>query len=122
MDYHDSGNETKAVWNMDDEILKIIKDLKICFLKSMQGWKLEDAYWYLNLMCMECDAKLKTKEQEDIENKLQKLEQLRQTCKTNGHNNIGEFYKELRNLYKEINRLMKEHGIWFREAEDDMGL
>jgi len=122
MDYNDPSSDGKAVWNMDDEILKIIKDLKICFLKSMQGWKLEDAYWYLDLMCMECDAKLKDTEQKEIEGKLQELEQMRQTCKINGHSNVGEFYKGLRNLYKELNRLMKEHGIWFREAEDDVGL
>jgi len=119
MDYQDSNSDGKAVWNMDDEILKIIKDLKRCFLESMMHWKLEDAYWYIDLMCMECYAELNTTEQEKIDGELKKLEILRQTCKTNGNKNIGEFYKELRNLYKEINCLMVKHQVWFRKFEDD---
>jgi len=112
----------KAVWNIDDEILKIIKDLKIVFLKSMKEWKLEDAYWFLDLICMECDAKLKTTEQKEIDNLLKILEKNREDFQKNGKEKSGEFYVNLRNLYKKINRLMKEHGIWFREFEDDVGL
>lgn len=114
--------EEKAVWNIDDEILKIIKDLKISFLNSLKEWKLEDAYWFLDLICTECDAKLKDDEQKDIENKLKELEDKRQEYSKNGKEKKGEFYFQLRTLYKTINRLMKEHGVWFREREEDVGL
>jgi len=122
MSYEDSNDEKKVIWNMDDEILKIIQELKRCFLRSLMDWNLEDTYWYLDLICTECDAKFTPKEQADIENKLKILEKLRQTSKNNGHKGAGEFYKELRNLYKEINRLMVSHGVWFRESDDDSGL
>jgi hypothetical protein len=120
--YADESTDEKAVWNIDDEILKIIKDLKICFLKSMRDWKLEDAYWYLDLMCMECDAKLKDTEQKEIEDELKSLEKQRKLCKSNSQESAGELYKGMRELYKKLNRLMKSHGVWFREMEDDGGL
>ena len=104
---------------MDDEILKIVKDLKRCFLESMMCWKLEDSYWYLDLILMECDARLTPTEKNEIETKLKALEKLRQVCKNDGQKSAGEFYKELRNLYKEINGLMTLHGVWFRQFEDD---
>ena len=109
----------KAVWNIDDEILKIIKDLKVIFLMHMKDWRLEDAYWKLDLICMECDAKLKAVEKTEIEKDLKNLETNRQNFVKNGKEKAGEFYVNLRNLYKKINRLMKEHGVWFREFEDD---
>jgi len=112
----------KAVWNIDDEILKIIKDLKVIFLMHMKDWRLEDAYWKLDLICMECDAKLKLPEQKEIEEDLKSLEKYRQDFAKNGKERAGEFYVRLRDLYKKLNRMMKEHGVWFREMEDDVGL
>ena len=109
----------KAKWNMDDEILKIIRELKISFLNSMKNWELEEAFWILDLICVECDAKLKSKEQEYIENELSELEKLREEYSKDAREVSGKLYIKLRKLYKEINRLMKKHGVWFREFEDD---
>jgi hypothetical protein len=109
----------KAIWNMDDEILKIIKDLKILFLRHLKDWNLEDAYWVLDTICMECDAKLKSKERKEIEDALEILEKNRGKFAYNERLKAGEFYINLRNLYIKINRLMKQHGVWFREAVDD---
>ena len=109
----------KSVWNIDDEILKIIKDLKILFLKYMKDWKLEDAYWTLDLVCMECDAKLKSEERDDVKADLKTLETNRQVFLKDENKNRGEFYVSLRDLYKKINLLMKRHGVWFREHEDN---
>lgn len=124
MTYGSYGKEEseKAVWNIDDEILKIIKDLKIVFLMHMKDWKLEDAYWKLRLICVECDAKLKDTERTEIENDLKTLETNRKSFAGNGKEKAGEFYFNLENLYKRINKLMKKHGVWFREFEDDVGL
>lgn len=121
MVYEEKEGE-KAVWNIDDEILKIIKDLKIIFLIHMKDWKLEEAYWKLRLICVECDAKLNSTEQKEVEEALKLLETNRQTFAKNGKEKAGEFYFNLENLYKKINNLMKEHGVWFREMEDDVGL
>jgi len=118
--YSSSYNQTdKAVWNMDDEILKIIKDLKIVFLRHLKNWNLEDAYWILDIICMECDAKLKDKERDDIERDLDELEKNRKKYSSQAREKAGIFYINLRNLYKKINRLMKRHGVWFREVQDD---
>lgn len=119
---YEEKESDKAVWNIDDEILKIIKDLKVIFLMHMKDWRLEDAYWKLDLMCMECDAKLKKDERKEIESDLKILETNRQTFSKDGKEKAGEFYVNMRNLYKKLNRMMKEHGVWFREFEDDEGL
>jgi hypothetical protein len=118
MAYEEKENE-KSVWNIDDEILKIIKDLKSIFIIHMKDFRLEDAYWKLDALCMECDARLNNKEREEIENALKILEGNRQTYSKNGKGQAGEFYVNLRNLYKKINRMMVEHGVWFRAFEDD---
>ena len=120
--YQTESQNEKAVLNMDDEILKIIKDLKVMFLISMKEWKLENAYWYLDLMATEVDAKLRDEEQKDVEKDLEDLEKKRVGYNKNGKEKIGEFYVSLKTLYKKINRLMKLHGVWFREQEDDEGL
>lgn len=122
-DYNNQNTSgEKAVWNIDDEILKIIKDLKVVFLKHLMNWELEDAYWVLDLICMECDAKLKKTEKEEVEKSLKKLEDDRKKYSFNTKEMAGDFYVGLRDLYKQINNLMKIHGVWFREFEDDEGL
>ena len=118
MDYKKEDSE-KAIWNIDDEILKIIKELKVAFLLYMKSFMLEEAYWVLDLICIECDAKLKEKEQKEIEEDLKILEFNRQKFIKMDRNRYGEFYVNLRNLYKKINRLMKAHGVWFREFEEN---
>lgn len=114
--------DKKAIWNIDDEILKIIKELKLSFIISMKNWQLEDAYWFIDLICMECDAKLLDQEKLDIETQLKQLEAQRAEYNMSDKRTAGIFYVNLRDLYKKINWLMKEHGVWFRERDDDDGL
>ncbi len=120
--YQNEPSQEKAVWNIDDEILKIIKDLKVMFLLAMRDWRLEDAHWYLDLMCTECDAKLKKSERTEMDTDSNDLEKARKEYLGNNKKFGGKFYVQLKNLYKKLNLLMKEHGVWFREQEDDEGL
>lgn len=114
--------EQKAVWNIDDEILKIVKDLKIAFLLCMRQWNLEDAYWNLDLIYMEISAKFKEEEKKEVEGLFINLEKVRVIYLNDKKSKKGDFYINLRNLYKKINTLAKEHGLWFREEYDDEGL
>jgi len=117
-----SSEKDQAVWNIDDEILKIIRELKVLFLRALIEMKLEDAYMFLDLICGEEDAKLTDTESKEIEGSLKVLEEQRQEYLKDMKKNGGAFFIQLRTLYKRTNKLMKEHGIWFREQEDDVGL
>lgn len=115
--------EKRAVWNIDDEILKIIKIMKESFLTNLLAWDLEQSYWILLLILAECDAKIKENERKEINEKIKELETVRRNyLKEKNSSNAGKFYKNLIELYKKMNLLMKEHGVWFREMEDDVGL
>jgi len=112
----------QTVWNIDDEILKIIKDLKVDFLRNMKHWNLEEAFFDLILICSECDAKLREEERNSIASDISKLEEVRKEVQKNkGRKGKEKLYVDLLKTYKKINKFMKEHGVWFREY-DDSGL
>jgi len=111
------GDTSEAIWNMDDEILKIIKYLKVVFLNNMKEWKLDDAYWTLTLIHMEIDAKLKKTEQTKLEEEMKELENHRRNF-LEDKKKSGMFFVKLEKIMIKINRKMKEHGCWFRERED----
>jgi len=121
--YYQSSSETKkAEWNMDDEILKIIKELKSLFIIYMNEWDLKNAYFILRQLRMEIDAKLKPDEQKEAESKMGELENKRREYLKNQKEKKGEFYRSCEKYYIFLNRLMKDHGLFFREKMEDEGL
>jgi len=107
----------KTLWNMDDAVLKAICRLKLLFTFYMQMWKLDDAYWILRIMRAEMESKLKEEEQDTIEAEMEKLEQTRKNYLIQKIKR-GEFFLVLENYYILLNRLMKKHGLYFREKDD----
>jgi len=108
----------KTVWNMDEAVLKTIKDLKTAFLVLMQTWRLDNAYWIIRNIRMEIDAKLKEKEQTIVDKKLKDLEEKRKEYLQDKNKKRGEFYFYLEDYYILLNRYMKKHGLYFREGDD----
>ena len=116
-----SDSETlKAEWNMDDSVLKSVLMLKYQFIEAMKSWNLDGAYWIIRQIRMEVEAKFKLKEQEQVEEDILELEQLRNAW-FKDKKLKGKFYRGLENFMIILNRLMKKHGLYFRE-HDDSGL
>jgi len=119
MSWNDSET-LKAEWNMDDSVLKSVLMLKYQFIEAMKTWKLDQAYWIARQIRMEVEAKFKVKEQEQLDSDILELEQLR-TDYFKNKKLKGKFYRGLENFNIILNRLMKKHGLYFRE-HDDSGL
>lgn len=108
----------KAVWNMDEAILKTISELKRGFIIKIHRWELEEAYWTLRDLRMEIDSKLKDKEQEKAKTELNNLEKTREDYLKDKKAKKGEFYVACEKYYLLLNRYMKVHGLYFRESDD----
>lgn len=108
----------KAIWNMDEAILKTIHYLKTEFILKIHKWQLEEAYWTLRDIRMEIDSKLKGEEQKNAERKLRSLEKKRVEYLKNKKEKSGEFYIACEQYYLLLNRNMKIHGLYFRESDD----
>ena len=116
----DNSETLKAEWNMDDSVLKSVLMLKYQFIEAMKGWNLDGAYWIVRQIRMEVEAKFKEKEQEQLANDILELEELR-TNYFKDKSLKGKYYRGLENFNIILNRLMKKHGLYFRE-HDDSGL
>jgi hypothetical protein len=120
-DYNEGGAD-KAIWNMDDSVLKTLWYLKNLFIQQKQSWNLDKAYWTLRNIWMESEAKFNQKERDEIAKKINNLEKTRKEFVKDKTNYEGIFYVELEKTYIALNRLMKSNGMFFREGEDDEGL
>ena len=120
--YKGSSEAKKAEWNMDDEILKIIRQLKSLFIIYINDWDLKNAYFILRQLRMEVDAKLSPEEQKEAEKKMEKLEDKRKEYLEEEKEKRGDFYSSCEKYYIFLNRLMKHHGLFFREKMEDEGL
>lgn len=108
----------KAVWNMDEAILKTIHYLKTEFILKIHKWQLEEAYWTLRDIRMEIDSKLKGEEQKTAKNELNELEKRRKDYLKDKKKEKGKFYVACEQYYILLNRYMKIHGLYFRESDD----
>ena len=135
------GEENQqAVWNFDGAEAQVLYSLKERFIWEMREWDLESAYWTVRAIRMEIDAKLnrgKKKMIEEFEKDLGK--EIKETEKDfvdrimkevdnerdiflNSQKNDevkGRFYFILEKFYMEICYIMKKHGLYFREGEDN---
>lgn len=117
----DYDTTLKSEWNMDDAVLKQILLLKYKFLNYLHTWDLNNAYFTLREVWSEVDAKFKPLEQEFCKETIDELEQKRNEWLSNQNKFKGEFYHAIQEVYIMFNRLMKKHGLYFRE-HDDSGL
>ena len=121
MAYQDYDNTLKAEWNMDDAMLKHILLLKHNFVQSIHTWDLNSAYFTLREVWMEVEAKFKPKERGRLRKMIKELEIVRNEYFKDQRHLKGKFFSSLQNGMIKLNRLMKKHGLYFRE-HDDSGL
>lgn len=117
---YNTDYKEQTEWNMDDEVCKIIKDMKKSFLVNLKQWQLDEAYWDLNLIWGEIDSLLDDSERAKIENDMKILEKVRKT--KNNKEERGEYWMKLHNVYRELCQLMQEHGVYFRIQYEEEGL
>ena len=108
--------EQESIWNSDNIEHILLFEIKTSFISNMKSWNLEGAYWDLRLLRMEFDAKLSDTEQKKIETDTKELEDARLTLinSKNNSSKSGDFFLKLEGFYLLLNRLMKEHGLYFR--------
>lgn len=124
---YESSYETQAKWNMDDEVLKIVRDIKMSFLTNIKSWDLDNSYFDLVLFYAEIKAKFKDKEKVIFDKFFSDLEKSRdkflKANNTDKRKLSSGLYAQILNVYSELNTLCKAHGLWFRESlDDDRGL
>jgi len=137
----------QAVWNFDAAELLLLFQLKAEFINNLKTWNLDGAYWSVRNLRMETDAKLsrfsgkklhileaeieeaktnpkekKKTEKEEVDEQLADLENhrdlyLRERKPTTEMR--GTYYMKLEAFYMKLCLLMKIHGIYFREGEDN---
>ncbi len=121
--YYDSDVRTEgaSVWNMDDAQLMRVNNLLNLSNYYFHNWDLENLYWSLRGLRREVNAKLKPEEVEESDKKLKEL-----TSKRNLWISLKitqqEFFQNCEDYYIYLTRLMKKHGLFYREWEDDGGL
>ncbi len=118
--YKDKRYKDQTEWNMDDEVCKIIRDLKISFNINLKIWDLEQAYWDLMLLWGELDSLLDPGERKKIKTGMGDLENIRNT--KNNKKDRGDYWMGMHEMYRKMCRLMQEHGVYFRIQMEEEGL
>lgn len=120
---YQSSFEEQAKWNMDQEVLKMVIDIKMSFLTNLKNWKLEDAYFDLLLFYSEVKAKFSEEQKEELDQLFSELNKKRNEFNKSSTAQkkmmISEYFPLFSNLYSELNTVCKVNGLWFRESAYD---
>lgn len=120
---YQSSFEEQAKWNMDQEVLKVVIDIKMSFLTNLKNWKLEDAYFDLLLFYSEVKAKFSEEQKEELDELFSKLNKKRnefnKSSTVQKKMMISEYFPLFSDLYSELNTVCKVNGLWFRESAYD---
>jgi hypothetical protein len=135
---------TQSEWNFDGAENELIFALKLNIATKLRSWNLEGAFWDLRSLKIEIDSKLgrakkKLKEyltdeenakpenqeakseKQECDELLVELEEIRAVYVTFPKPSEAQrvfFLKELENFYMHLCRLMKIHGMYFRDGGD----
>lgn len=117
-------SDIQATWNSDDIQLAQIFQIKHNLIDLFSTKNLEEIYWLARALWRELDAKMTEKEQEAFQGAIKRLEDKRKelTYSENKIETEKEFYLLLEALYMDLCRMMKDHGLYFREQFDERGL
>lgn len=120
---YQSSFEEQAKWNMDQEVLKVVIDIKMSFLTNLKNWKLEDAYFDLLLFYSEVKAKFSEEQKEELDQLFSELNKKRNEFNKSSTAQkkmmISEYFPLFSDLYSELNTVCKVNGLWFRESAYD---
>ena len=131
-------NTQKSIWNFDGAQLYNLFQIKTKFLEYLLEWDLENCYWMLRFMRMELDSKLsrgsriklerdeskpeaKTEKiyVDELQNDVDSVRNEYLNYKSPTQIQTTEFFLKLESYYMELCYLMKKHGLYFREGDDN---
>ena len=101
---------------MDDERMKALNINLLMCEDSFLNWDIENIYIYLRAIFRMISGKLREEEFKGVQDLFKDVEELRRKSDDNSKN--VELYNQLDNIYIYLNRLMKHHGLFFREGRD----
>lgn len=116
-----------AIWNMDEQKLKRIDELLTLTEAQFLTWDLDNLYWTLRGIRRQINSKLKKgsgkiddnqNQVYQIDKKLKELEVSRKLYLGNKEKYKGNFFIKCEEFFMMMERLMKEHKLFFREGDD----
>lgn len=109
-----------SIWNMDESRLKVIAAMMEECSYYFATWDIENLFFSLYGLRREASGKLTIKEVESLSKDLDELNDLKVLCLQNrkSRDRLSAFWMKADEIYISMNRLMKEHGLYFREGKD----
>ncbi len=111
----------KTVWNMDEARMRQIDRYLIAAEECFLSWDLESLYSYLNQVRRIAAGKFKETEYDDLGKIMGEIEYFRRALDIDSPH-YDNYKIQIFNLcdkyYVELNRLLKKHGVYFREGDD----
>ena len=118
----------QSVWNFDGAELALVFEIKQEVIERLRVWDLEGTYWKLREFRAELDAKQYKKMKDNVEppelaetkRLMEELEEQKNIFNSTNptSESLSKFYSYLETFYMYLCRLMKKHGLFFREGDD----
>lgn len=111
----------KTIWNMDEARLKSLNTYMVLCEDAFVCWDLNNLYVYLKSIRRVVSGKITKKELANLDIKFGELEELKRKMDSDGNDdesNPIKFYHKADDIYIDLNRMMKGHGLFFREGRD----
>ena len=113
---------TQTVWNMDETRMKAVNYYLDEAEKSFIIWDLEGIYLYLLQVRRMISGKIRKKEYKEAGEMFAKIEEYRQSIDIDKDKEKQELrvkiYSKSEELYVYLNRLMVDHGMFFKGGDD----
>ncbi len=116
----ESTFNVKTIWNMDEARLKSLNTYMVLCEDAFVCWDLNNLYTYLKAVRRIASGKFSTKQLKELDSKFSDLEEIKRKMDDDNEDESDsiKFYNQADKIYLELNRLMKAHGLFFREGRD----
>lgn len=117
----ESTFNAKTIWNMDEARLKSLNIYMILVEDAFVCWDLNNLYVYLKSIRRVVSGKITRNQLKDLDNKFEDLEKIKRRMDDDNIDDDDDsvkFYNKADGIYVDLNRLMKAHGLFFREGRD----
>ncbi len=116
----ESTFNVKTIWNMDEARLKSLNTYMVLCEDAFVCWSLNEIYTYLKAIRRIASGKFSPKQLKELDTKFSELEKIKRKMDedNNDETDSVKFYNQADDIYLELNKLMKAHGLFFREGRD----
>lgn len=112
----------KTVWNMDEARMRVLNQYMVLCEIAFYDWDLNSIHNSLISIRRAISGMLKETDYNKMGKIFQKLEQIKREMNMEKEDEYHilkvKFYNICDELYVELNRAMKKHGLFFREGDD----